>query len=69
LPLGSRAEPSVAGEIWVSDEIKYSVLEHVTESQREHHWRLFDIRRVEPPSTLFAVPPGYTEVVKSKLSR
>jgi hypothetical protein len=69
LPPGPRAEPSVSGEIWVSDEIKYSVLEHVTELQREHHWRLFDIRRVEPPSALFAVPPGYTEVVKSKLSK
>jgi hypothetical protein len=68
LPPGSRAEPSVVGEIWVSDEIKYSVLEHVTDPQREHHWHLFDIRRVEPPSTLFAVPSGYTEVVKSKLS-
>lgn len=69
LPLGSGAEPAAVGEIWVSDEIKYSVLEHVTEPRRDHHWRLFDIRRVEPPSSLFAVPAGYAEVVKSKFDR
>lgn len=65
-PLGSALDPKVAGEIWVSDELKFSVLERVSDSGREHTWRLYDIRRVEPPSSLFVVPDGYTEVVRSK---
>jgi hypothetical protein len=65
-PLGSPAEPKVVGEIWVSNELKYSVLERVGDPGREYTWRLYDIRRVEPPSSLFVVPVGYTEVVRSK---
>ncbi len=65
-PLGSPVDPKGIGEIWVSDELKFSVLERVSDPGREHTWRLYDIRRVEPPSSLFVVPAGYTEVVKSK---
>lgn len=69
LPPGPAVEPSSGGEVWVSDEIKYSVLERVSDPEHEHAWRLYGIRRVEPPAALFAVPVGYTEVVKSKLSK
>lgn len=65
-PLAPTEENKTAGEIWVSEEIKYSVLEHIIEEGREHTWRLFDIHRVEPSETLFAVPDGYTEIVRSK---
>ena len=68
-PGASRTAGSLSGEIWISDEIKYSVLEHVTDARGTHTWRLFDIRRVEPPSSLFVVPPGYSEVVRPKLDR
>jgi hypothetical protein len=66
-PLLSAGESAETGEVWVSDELKYSVLERVTDPERgAHTWRLFDIRRIEPPSVLFDVPVGYTEVVRSK---
>lgn len=67
-PLGSPVDPEVIGEIWVSDEIKFSVLERVSDSGREHTWRLYNIERTEPASSLFVVPAGYTEVVRSKFS-
>lgn len=67
-PLGSALDPKVAGEIWVSDELKFSVLERVSDSGVEHTWRLYNIERTEPASSLFVVPDGYTEVVKSKFS-
>jgi hypothetical protein len=64
--LASAEESKIVGEIWVSDEIKYSVLEKVSEGELQHTWRLFNIQRAEPPHTLFVVPDGYTEVVRSK---
>lgn len=72
LPVPSAAVGGMreaAGEIWVSDEIKYSVLEHVTEPARKHRWRLFDIRRVEPPPSLFVIPAGYREIMRSKYEK
>lgn len=66
-PLGSALKSEEGGELWVSDEIKLSVFEHVSDPGRERTWRLYDIRRVEPPSALFVIPSGYTEVVMPKL--
>lgn len=62
----SAGETKTVGEIWVSEEIKYSVREHITEGELEHMWRLFDIRRVPSAESLFVVPEGYTEVTRSK---
>ncbi len=65
-PRVSVVESAEAGEIWVSDDLKHAVFEHVSDPEREYTWRLYDIRRVEPPSSLFVVPVGYTEAVRSK---
>jgi len=66
-PLGTALKVAEAGEIWVSDELKYSVLERVTDPEHEHTWRLYNIRRTEPPDSLFVVPAAYTMVSRSKL--
>lgn len=65
--VASRSANSLSGEIWISDEIKFSVLEHVTDARGTHTWRLSDIRKGEPPSSLFVVPPDYSEVVRPKI--
>src|SRR5579859_1139474 len=67
-PLLSAAQTAEAGETWVSDELKYSILERLSDSQGKHSWRLYDIQRVEPPNSLCVVPAEYTEVVKSIFS-
>jgi hypothetical protein len=66
-PLGSPLKVAEAGEIWISEELKYSVFEWVTGPEYEHRWRLYNIQRREPPESLFVVPRGYTVVSRSKL--
>lgn len=57
-----REEQSLSGEIWISEEIKFSVLEDIRDGSGEHHWRLYDIRRVKPDESLFVIPAGYREI-------
>ena len=66
-PLGATLKGAEAGEIWISDELKYSVFERVTDPEHEYTWRLHNIRRTEPPDSLFAVPAAYTVVSRSKI--
>jgi hypothetical protein len=64
-PFGPASGASEAGEIWISDELKYSMLEWVTARGDEYRWRLYSIRRTEPSESLFAVPDGYGLVLRS----
>ena len=66
-PLGTELKVWETGEIWISDEIKYSVFERVTDLEQEYTWRLYNIRRTEPPESMFGVPAGYAVVSRSKL--
>ncbi len=66
LTKGSVVKSTEVGEIWVSAGLKFAVYEHESDPHREYTWRLFDIQRAEPPSSLFAIPAGFTELVPSK---
>jgi hypothetical protein len=66
-PLGAGLKAGEGGEIWISDELKYSIREDMTGPESEYAWRLYNIRRSEPPESLFVIPPGYAVVTKSKL--
>lgn len=66
-PLGTALKATEAGEIWISDELKYSIFERVTAPESEYAWRLYNIRRTEPPDSLFVVPTAYTIASRSKL--
>lgn len=68
-PLGGASGCSESGEIWISDELKYSLLERVTDPDGEYGWRLYSIRRTEPRESLFAVPDGYRLVLRSGPAR
>jgi hypothetical protein len=48
-------------EVWISDELNEIVLERKTSQAEESVFRLFQIRRGEPESTLFEVPNDFTE--------
>jgi hypothetical protein len=66
-PLGTELKVGETGEIWISDEIKFSVFERVTDPEGEYTWRLYNIRRTEPPESMFGIPAGYAIVSRSKL--
>jgi hypothetical protein len=63
-PFGAELKNGETGEIWISDEIKYSVFERVTDPEQEYTWRLYDIQRKEPPESIFGIPAGYAVVSK-----
>ena len=65
--LGTPPKPIEAGEIWISNELKYSILERITGPETEYAWRVYSIRRTEPPHSLFVAPTTYTAVSRSKL--
>lgn len=48
-------------EFWYSEELMEVVLEKRVSEQEESTYRLFDIRRIEPNRSLFAVPLDYEE--------
>ncbi|HET9712519.1 MAG TPA: ankyrin repeat domain-containing protein [Pyrinomonadaceae bacterium] len=54
-------------EFWYSDELMEIVLEKRTAPDEDTTLRLFDIRRVEPDSELFNIPPGYTAMNEAQL--
>jgi hypothetical protein len=66
-PLGTALKVGETGEIWISDEIKYSVFERLIDPEQEYTWRLYNIRRKEPPESMFGIPAGYAVVSRSKL--
>ncbi len=50
------------GEVWVADELSQVVLEKFLSPNEDYTWRLFNIHRIEPASSLFVTPPDFTEI-------
>lgn len=53
-------------ESWYSDDLMEVVLEKTTAGDEDNTLRLFEIRRVEPDSELFNVPPDYAPMNEAR---
>jgi hypothetical protein len=49
-------------DIWISDDLQAVLLEQGDGPYETYRWRMFDIERKEPDSSLFRIPPDYRVV-------
>jgi hypothetical protein len=49
-------------EFWFSEDLKEDLLERSLNREQEKSMRLFNIRRIEPDTNLFIVPPDYKQI-------